>query len=245
MNYYEKYLKYKLKYKSLKKINQTGGKNNIIYHIIGASGAGKTFLGQKLSKLKNTIVVDLDDIEDKYKINFYENEKNYSKIKNLRKYKNEDGSYNLEKIDKIWLGEIEAEITKNKKKDLLKILKNNSNKHIILVGHTMDPPTGYIVKGYSIDIDADTLYKQLNLRTLKLINDNMDEITKLLKNDDIPMEVKDQLLNYKYKIRVPFQKSSYSILSALLKRNNIATQKGYKILKANNIYEEISHSIEK
>jgi len=54
MDYYKKYLKYKLKYNNCKKINQIGGKDDVIYHIIGASGAVKTTLDNKLSKLKNT-----------------------------------------------------------------------------------------------------------------------------------------------------------------------------------------------
>jgi adenylate kinase family enzyme len=247
MNYKDKYIKYKTKYLELKNIdvnNQIGGRtlDKTIYHIIGASGAGKTTLGEKLSKLENTIVIDVDDIEDEHKIKFYENEENYKKILNLRRHKNEDGTYNLEKIDKEWF-EIENEITEGKKSDLQKILNDNSDKHIILVGHTMDPPTEYIIKGYSIDIDADTLYKQLNLRTLKSICKNREKITKLLKNDDIPMEIKDQLLNYKYKIRVPFQKHTYNVLNALPKRIKIANNKGYKILNRDEIYEEIKSLI--
>jgi tRNA A37 N6-isopentenylltransferase MiaA len=242
MNYREKYLKYKLKYNNLKNINQKGGKDNVIYHIIGASGAGKTSLGNKLSKLDNVIVIDTDDIEDKHKIEFYNDKRNYEKITNLRNIKNEDGTYNMEEIDKQW-HELESEIKRKKIIDLQEILDENSDKHIILVGHTMDPPSGYTIKGYSIDIDADTLYKQLNLRTLKSIKENIDEITQLLNNDDIPMEIKDTLLNYKYKIRVQFPKYTYKVLEALPKRNKKAIDKGYKILSRDEIYEEIKSLI--
>lgn len=50
-SFYNRYLKYKNKYLALKNnIEQTGGaKNkNIIIHISGPSGAGKTTLGNKL-----------------------------------------------------------------------------------------------------------------------------------------------------------------------------------------------------
>jgi len=65
MDYEEKYIKYKLKYLELKdaKENQTGG-GKFIIHICGASGAGKTTLGNKLKeKFGDKIVVkDIDDL---------------------------------------------------------------------------------------------------------------------------------------------------------------------------------------
>jgi hypothetical protein len=63
MNYEEKYIKYKIKYLELKN-NMSGGLTNLIIHISGASGAGKTTLGNKLkNKFGNKIIVkDVDDL---------------------------------------------------------------------------------------------------------------------------------------------------------------------------------------
>lgn len=59
----KKYIKYKAKYLQLKN-NMIGGSPELIIHISGASGAGKTTLGNKLiNKYGNQIVVkDIDDL---------------------------------------------------------------------------------------------------------------------------------------------------------------------------------------
>jgi adenylate kinase family enzyme len=64
-NYYTKYIKYKNKYLQLK---QTGG-GNMIIHISGSQGSGKTTLGKILfDKYKDIIIVkDLDDLRDDFK----------------------------------------------------------------------------------------------------------------------------------------------------------------------------------
>lgn len=49
MDYRDKYIKYKNKYLQFKN-NMIGGSTEIIIHISGASGAGKTTLGKKLEK---------------------------------------------------------------------------------------------------------------------------------------------------------------------------------------------------
>lgn len=69
-DYYQKYEKYKMKYLELKNINnQIGGKKSqVIIHISGPSGAGKTTLGNKLkNKFGNKIVVkDIDDLRQEF-----------------------------------------------------------------------------------------------------------------------------------------------------------------------------------
>ena len=81
MNYEEKYIKYKTKYLELKniKINtQIGGGGNLIIHISGPQGAGKTTLGNKLKEKYNDMIYvkDLDDLYDEFtrqdKINNYQ-----------------------------------------------------------------------------------------------------------------------------------------------------------------------------
>lgn len=64
MDYKDKYIKYKTKYLELKNMdlnNQIGGSKNIIIHISGYPGSGKTTLGKKLEQMfKNIIVYDTD-----------------------------------------------------------------------------------------------------------------------------------------------------------------------------------------
>lgn len=80
MEYKDKYIKYKKKYLELKNINlnnQIGG-GNLIIHISGPQGAGKTTLGNKIKeKYDDTIhLKDLDDLYDEFtkqkKINDYQ-----------------------------------------------------------------------------------------------------------------------------------------------------------------------------
>jgi len=80
MDYKDKYIKYKKKYLELKNINlnnQIGG-GNLIIHISGPQGAGKTTLGNKIKeKYDDTIhLKDLDDLYDEFtkqkKINDYQ-----------------------------------------------------------------------------------------------------------------------------------------------------------------------------
>ena len=72
MDYKNKYIKYKTKYLELKNTyvnNQIGsGKDNLIVHISGPQGVGKTTLGNKIKKkYGDTIYLkDLDDLYDEF-----------------------------------------------------------------------------------------------------------------------------------------------------------------------------------
>lgn len=85
MTYWSKYIKYKTKYLNLKNNNIRNHKLPII-HIAGASGSGKTYLGNKLEEKLGikVIVKDLDDMREEYllrkekmNISFENFEKNY------------------------------------------------------------------------------------------------------------------------------------------------------------------------
>jgi adenylate kinase family enzyme len=64
--YYNKYKKYKIKYLSLKNINkyQKGGVKNVLIHIAGPQGSGKTTIGNKLKEMYGNKIYmkDLDDL---------------------------------------------------------------------------------------------------------------------------------------------------------------------------------------
>ena len=77
-NYKNKYLKYKYKYIILKQKQSfyfLGGLDLHIIHIIGSTGSGKTTLGKLLSKHKNVIIIDTDDIDDKNALKIIEDHK--------------------------------------------------------------------------------------------------------------------------------------------------------------------------
>ena len=125
MDYQAKYLKYKTKYLQLKSI-QSGGNKNIVIHISGPSGAGKTTLGNKLKdKFGNKITVtDIDDLRQDFIRNFYGN-KRWSIIKYLKL------CYNIiivnimnEEVSKL---KLEIEELKNKNNELEEKLKSYTN----------------------------------------------------------------------------------------------------------------------
>jgi len=73
MYYYKKYIKYKSKYLELLNNNQFGGKPKLIIHISGASGSGKTTIGNKLIKIygPKIEVKDIDDLRTDFIKTFY------------------------------------------------------------------------------------------------------------------------------------------------------------------------------
>jgi len=138
----------------------------MIIHINGPSGSGKSKLGKRLLHiLQNTLIIDTDDINDSNKLKELEK---YSSFRNQKKINNFINNVNI-----------------LNKKTIKKILSNNKNKNIIFVGLLHDDMKKLkykINKTYIINIDAKTLWKQYNLRTINYINKNYDKIKKLLKS---------------------------------------------------------------
>lgn len=69
MSYKNRYIKYKTKYIQCKnKYNkiQIGGNKNLVIHIAGAQGSGKTTLGNKLKDKYDIYVKDLDDLQSEF-----------------------------------------------------------------------------------------------------------------------------------------------------------------------------------
>ena len=233
MSYKDKYIKYKQKYLDLKEyltndnIKQFGGANNrFIIHILGPSGAGKTTLGMKLAKLPNTISLDTDDIDDK------------NGIKLLQKYNIQN-----KKEDKLFNKEREQ----LNRKDLNKFIKDNKNKNIVFVGFDfqgMEIIPKIATHKFSINIDYETLFRQYQLRTLDYIKNDNHNIKKLLENDKISIDNILALLTLKYKIRHGFKcEGSQDVIEDIKRRNKKAKQKGYKVLFADEIYEQVSNVI--
>lgn len=153
----------------------------MILHINGPSGAGKTFLGNKLSKIHN--IVDTDDIDDKNSIELSKKHKLTNKSE-IRLYNKELRKANKDAIN-----------------DILK-----KHKNIIFIGflhigmELLDKKIDY---GFTIKVDPSILWRQSNLRTLDYLHNNYDEIKRLLESNNSDIKIHN-LLQKQYKIRSGF-----------------------------------------
>ena len=193
----------------------------MIIHIVGPSGSGKTTLGKKLSKLKDTIIVDTDDIDDP----------NSMKIVNKYSFKS--------KTD---INKLIKELSIKNKNDLNNILVKNKNKNIIFVGF-LHAGMGFLEKKlnkkYSIKIDEDTLWRQYNKRTATYIHKNFNEIIKLLNGKNIPKKL-DFIFSKKFGIRDGFNCDSINDMKEYIKINKKrAKDNKYSYLTSEEIYDNI------
>lgn len=197
----------------------------MIVHILGATGSGKTTLGNKIaSEMKNVVVVDTDDIDDTNAIKIVEMKKynNYFNDKNIGKY------FDLKaKMNEIDMTKIIDDCKKN-------------NKSLIIVGHTLTgtklDPINYTDHKYCIDIDPEVNYKQYMSRTYDSICKNCKQTTALIKKEKNVYKL-DEILIHKYKIRPspPFLGFKDNIKD--MYKNN--KKNGYKIMTSDDIYRDI------
>jgi adenylate kinase family enzyme len=189
----------------------------MIIHILGKAGSGKTTLGKRLSKLRNTVVLDTDDIDDP------------NSLKLLSKY----DFKNKKNIDNYF-----AELKKLDQEDLNKFIEKNKNKNIILTGFLFGMNIN-VDKGYYIKIDDDLHYKQFNLRTLETIKNHYNLIKKLLKMD-IPRKKLERYTTIKAKIRGPFIVPDFVWKDFVGNPKKEAMKMKYKYMNNDKIYENIS-----
>lgn len=207
-NYYYKYLKYKQKYLEILKM-QIGGdttnnlsNNNLIIHISGPSGAGKTTLGSKLSKRFGTkiLVKDIDDLRAEFQ------NANYGKDYDWK-------IFDAEKYQKY----IDVFINKYKKPIVFVGLNNMPwwHKNLYYNMHAQH--------NYYIDIDDMIVVKQKCLRSLTnlsqdeyamddLVNNNKKFVKLTKKSIDINCGTKNTLKdNNKWK--KDYKKQGYIFMS--------------------------------
>lgn len=189
----------------------------MIIHILGKAGSGKTTLGKRLSKLRNTVVLDTDDIDDP------------NSLKLLSKY----DFKNKKNIDNYF-----AELQKLDQEDLNKFIEKNKNKNIILTGFLFGMNIN-VDKGYYIKIDDDLHYKQFNLRTLETIKNHYNLIKKLLKMD-IPRKKLERYITIKAKIRGPFIVPDFVWKDFVGNPKKEAMKIKYKYMNNDEIFENIS-----
>ena len=193
----------------------------MIIHILGASGSGKTTLGNKLSKLKNTVIIDTDDIDDP------------NSMKLINNY-DLDTKRDINKLNK--------KLSELNKTDLDRVIKKGKNKNIIFVGF---PHRGmnsiFDIKdvGYQIKIEPYILFKQYSLRSLNTLHNNFNEIKKLL-NSGLSEEKIHWIVSKKYGLRNGFGCADINVLKEELKRHKKkAKETGYKYKDTDEIYKDI------
>ena len=199
----------------------------MLFHITGPSGSGKTTLGLQLSKIPNTIIIDTDEIDDTNAMDIIGD----SKFNDFFKNENSINGFfqvleqrNLEKLGKL--------------------LEINKNSNIIIVGMTIYPPEETAVQGYSIDVNSDSKYYQLNKQILDSICSNCVDLKDLLEKE--PNKYKaDLIILFKYKIRGCFPIIPYQIDDGIQLRKKHAQEIGYKYLTHEKIVEDIIDTISK
>lgn len=198
----------------------------MLFHISGTSGSGKTTIGKQLENIKNTVVIDTDDIDDKNALKIlsdpqftylFENSKTINGFWNILDKKNND--------------------------TLLELLEKNKDKNIILVGMTVYPPSETGVIGYSINVSDDEIFYRTNKTELNTLCSNCKELKDLFDKEKNKYIISLKML-FEYKIRQSFPIVPSQITDNIEMRKKYDTDKGYKYLKHDEIIENIKKQIE-
>lgn len=193
----------------------------MIIHVDGPLGSNKAALKERLQKYSSKfVVIDLDAIDDDFGLMIL-NDKKYDKLYNTKA--NENKFFKLkDKLNNKMIGDI---------------LKKNKKQTVIFIGATME--LGNPDYKFTIKMDAATIHKQLNLKTLNDVNKSYKEISELLNNDKISTFKKDMYIMFKYKIRAPFLFDEFQINGMLARRNLYFSRKNYEELTSDEIYDKI------
>lgn len=199
----------------------------MLFHITGPAGSGKTTLGNKLSKIPNTIIIDTDEIDDTNAMDIITDPK-FNEL-----FKNENTVNGFFQI-----------LEQRNLEKLGEILEANKNSNIIIVGMTIYPPEETAIQGYSIDIDTDNNYYQLNTRILDSLCSNCVDLKDLMEKETNKYKA-DLTMLFKYKIRRSFPIIPYQIDEGIELRKKHAQEIGYKYLSQEKIVEDIINTISK
>lgn len=197
----------------------------MLFHITGPAGSGKTTLGEKLAKIPNTVIIDTDEIDDSNAMEIIEDPKFDELFKNESSI---EGFFIL--------------LERRNMEKLSQILESNKGSNIIIVGMTIYPPGETAVHGYSIDLNSDANYYQLNKRTLDTICSNCVDLNDLIVNEPNKYKI-DLTILFKYKIRRSFPIIPYQIDEGIELRKKHALELGYKYLTQEKIVEDIIDKI--
>ncbi len=183
----------------------------IIVHISGASGSGKTFLGNRLKENinNNYIIKDLDELRDEFINKFYGNKKwTYINEKEYQQYINN--------------------------------FINKQNKSIVFVGLNDNTIYGknkklyynlYSQYNYYIEIDNITLIKQKCLRLLNNIQYDKFAINELINNNEMFIKKLSQGIKKECNIKENIKLNT--------KWKKYYMKQGYNLMSRENIYTNV------
>jgi adenylate kinase family enzyme len=217
MDYKNKYLKYKKKYLLLKNNIQRGGKQNIIIHISGSSGSGKSYLSKKLKDKFGSKIefIELDKVRKIYvEQNF--KEPDYKKITNFNKEKFQ------EYLDKL---------IKNKNKPI--IIEGLNHFHWWDMEHYYEL---YATHKFYIDLDVDTIFKQKCNRFIEGAFHNEEKKNRILQNLIKNEEYWLDRIQADFKSNCSFEK----INKFTTMWDTDYKKMGYKFMTSDEIYNSIS-----
>jgi len=194
----------------------------LVIVISGLAGSGKSTLGEKLNKLQNVNVVELDDIDD-------ENA--------------------LELLEKQWMGVDKFNKMKDKMNSvsIMNIMDNIKENDIYIFVGLLDEINKFATHKYFIKPDIVKIYKQVNLRTLNDIVNSENAMKKLFNKCETLADIDktNEIILYKYKIRRLFPDSKYGIKHMIDRRTNDAKKNDFKILPVDKIYDVVKNHINK
>ena len=219
VDYYYKYTKYKQKYLELLNDGmQNGGSKYPVIHISGASGAGKTTLGNKLKyKYTNKIVVkDIDDLRYDFV------KKEYGGYKNI--WNNPKFVWNADKYQEY----IDNFVKTHKSKPIIFVGLNHMpwwNKRLY---YNMHPTNKFYIK-----LNSDLIYKQKCGRFIEnmFVNHRDDIIKDLIKDEK---ETQKNILNA-IKNECGYEKTSKMNETWNIDYKN----QGYEFLNRESIFEKV------
>jgi deoxyadenosine/deoxycytidine kinase len=186
--------------------------SKIIIHISGASGSGKTFLGNQLKEKfgKKIIVKDLDDLHDEFITIFYGHKK--------WTYINEKEYQNF----------IDTFIDKQKKPIVFVGLNENTvdgkNKSLYYDLHSQ--------YNYYIDIDDTIIVKQKCLRLLDIYKNNEIAMKDLIDNNENFIKSMQLAISHTCNLKKLIKKNK--------KWKNDYEKQGYKLMSRENIFKNVS-----
>jgi cytidylate kinase len=194
----------------------------LVIVISGLAGSGKSTLGEKLNKLQNVNVVELDDIDD-------ENA--------------------LELLEKQWAGVDKFNKMKDKMNSvsIMNIMDNIKENDIYIFVGLLDEINKFATHKYFIKPDIVKIYKQVNLRTLNDIVNSENAMKKLFNKCETLADIDktNEIILYKYKIRRLFPDGKYGIKHMIDRRTTNANKNDFKILHVDKIYDVVKNHINK
>jgi hypothetical protein len=202
-----------------------------IVHVRGPSGAGKSTLGARIAKRfgrRGVRVVDTDDVDDPHSLRL-----------------TSESARSGDK--KLWTAAFHRRLSAMNRSAVEAAAREGAGGVVVFVGFLhpgMDGIESAAEKRYHIKVDADTLFRQYNLRTLGKIAGNAGAIKRLLRGEK-SLERVHSILSSKYGVRGGFTcRDPVEIAKSLRDGERDAVKGGYKVMDQGQIMEDLARWLE-